>query len=171
MSRRRKVPLKFKSPVWEQQPGEPDVWFQRFRIYALMPPATRSAEAVYNSMKEGPPRHKASGAWYRFILKFGWQERALAWDAERAKTIADTAEKNLEEFKNLTSEISVLVGKLLKQAVSSDEVESKKAEKRLAMILGTGKAYDSIMKGHSVHFGQKHEVKGDQFKTLTFNVE
>jgi hypothetical protein len=71
------------TPLWEQQPGEPDLWFYRFRKFLQMG-TTRTVMGAFNADLEerGKPKQpRPSGAWSRAADEFEWRARAAAFDA------------------------------------------------------------------------------------------
>lgn len=73
-------------PIWERQPGEPLIWYERFTRYRLMG-RNRSIDKVYaierdqKRPKETKKSHpRASGAWHNTAVRFEWTERVEAWD-------------------------------------------------------------------------------------------
>lgn len=80
---------KLRSPLWEQQPDEPDRWFLRFDSFRAMGLGVRSllgavrAEEVENGkekISKSPP-----GAWVNASRYWRWHERAGAWDKDQNK--------------------------------------------------------------------------------------
>lgn len=80
------------SQVWDQQPGEPHKWFQRFTTYRMMGYA-RTFEAVYKYERErlGFKNNRPSAFWFTIAAEWRWKERAQAWD----RYIAEQAEAEL----------------------------------------------------------------------------
>lgn len=81
--------IQLTDPVWELQPGEPNLWFSRFELFRLAGPR-RSLRSIYNGERvagrvggkapQSPVDH-APAAWDNAALKWRWRERAEAWDA------------------------------------------------------------------------------------------
>lgn len=70
--------------LWEQQPGEPNLWFDRFHAYLLMG-SGRSLLGAYNAEREkaGKSMMKAvPGAWNDAATRWDWQHRAWAFDSQ-----------------------------------------------------------------------------------------
>ncbi|GAB4474465.1 MAG: hypothetical protein OHK0037_35350 [Elainellaceae cyanobacterium] len=70
--------------LWEQQPGEPNLWFDRFHAYLLMG-SGRSLLGAYNAEREkaGKSMMKAvPGAWNDAATRWDWQHRAWAFDGQ-----------------------------------------------------------------------------------------
>lgn len=76
--------------IWDRQPDEPLLWYERFERYRLAGPG-RSLLAIYQAEKSGPGRgQKVAGAWNSAAEQWRWQQRAEAWDmAELAASQAD----------------------------------------------------------------------------------
>jgi len=81
--------------IWEQQPGEPTRWYDRFHRY-MLDGRRRAILQVYlaewrreKARKGAPPqaieamRQPATipGAWGQVVAAWAWRERAAAWDA------------------------------------------------------------------------------------------
>lgn len=80
--------------VWEQQPGEPNAWYDRFHEFLMMG-RTRNVQAVYVTearrarARKGAPVAEVSNwsprtlphSWGRQVAAWAWRERAAAWDA------------------------------------------------------------------------------------------
>lgn len=65
---------------WEQQPGEPDRWYQAFQTY-LMLGATRSIQRAYRVFHQKRKGEVvASGYWAEKAFLWGWEIRARYWD-------------------------------------------------------------------------------------------
>ncbi len=82
---------------WDQQPGEPDRWFQRFCRYLYMGPR-RSFLATYRTewrerVQSGvgcPSLNSIPNTWQMAVVRWQWPERAAAWDrAERERLHAE----------------------------------------------------------------------------------
>jgi hypothetical protein len=97
---------------WERLPGEPALWYERFRSYLFQGPP-RSLVAVYRGMLEEKganrrgkkPLHEVEtipGYWSIATRKFRWRERVTAFDAaeharqEREWAAARRAERETE---------------------------------------------------------------------------
>lgn len=152
---------------WHQMDGEPDVYYQMFRVYATMPVGERSVRAAgkANGSKNLNGRLRQNAA------KWKWTQRAAAWDAERLKEIADSAEKKMETVKNDAIEALGKCVKLVIKGAESDE-ELEKVKKRMAIILGPGKALDSVMGGLSKVMGGSIKLPSDgSVKRIIFDTE
>jgi len=77
--------------LYDRQPGEPLLWYQRFTRFRLMQPV-RSVASVYHEEQSQSShatsndvilRSKVPGAWYQLAERWHWEERAAAWDAEQ----------------------------------------------------------------------------------------
>lgn len=73
------------APEFEQLPGEPARWFDRFVRYALLPPEHRSVLAVYRTEVDqahnGTKRPaQVPGAWKAAIVTWRWKARAAEHD-------------------------------------------------------------------------------------------
>lgn len=68
---------------WEQQPGEPTLWFARLERFRLAGPG-RSLLKLYNEERERKGQKRADSpptAWRDAAKTWNWRERADAWDA------------------------------------------------------------------------------------------
>jgi hypothetical protein len=82
--------------AWEKQPGEPDLWFDRFTQYRLLGPR-RSMVKVYRmsrvrEQKEYKDVEGAPAYWNKHAKEWHWKERALAWDQHTLEEVAEQAE-------------------------------------------------------------------------------
>ena len=67
---------------WERQPGEGNLWYDRFTQYRLKG-SSRSLGAVYDDWRAEKGRKrtgKPATSWRRNWKKWRWEERAAAWD-------------------------------------------------------------------------------------------
>lgn len=74
---------------WEQLPGEPSEWYNRFHQF-LMLPGKRSLLAAYNAERCEKGRERASGCpdnWRSAFKQWRWAERAAAWDAHNNEVV------------------------------------------------------------------------------------
>ena len=90
---------------WEQQQGEPNMWYDRFFRFCLYGSSRTVSQCFRDTMAEQEatrkvpiharkPRTKPSGAWWRVARKYQWWERAAAWDAylrQRAQMVVEEA--------------------------------------------------------------------------------
>lgn len=110
--------------LWERQPGEPKHWYLRFLRYYLYRGLARSVRRAYVAfVKENYPgkaediivRGRSYGQWLKAAKRYGWRERAEAWDMYRNNELRrevleasrflmeharDAAETLVESFKN-----------------------------------------------------------------------
>ncbi len=93
---------------WQQQEGEPDVWYGRFVSYYLLAGPDRSLRAACRQWR----RHRAASvragsalpldsappeSWRRAQAHWHWQERAAAWDAyNRQQQFAEAERERIE---------------------------------------------------------------------------
>lgn len=86
---------------WEQQEGEPTVWFDRFTYYKLMGATKRTVQRAYREhlLKSGaaPQNKLPSHQWAEVAKEYHWKERAEAWDAEQQLLLAAAAEEEFSE--------------------------------------------------------------------------
>jgi hypothetical protein len=77
--------------LWEQRPGEPAKWFERFTRLRLMPASQRSYDAAYRAEladgeakvskgKQKSTSLRAGRHWYENAQKWEWETRLAAWD-------------------------------------------------------------------------------------------
>lgn len=90
---------------WEQQPGEPAIWYARFRLYRDLPQGERTLLKTYQNYKHAQQRanpgksvgkiqtHSAPNEWSFHAGLWKWIERAAAWDLH----INRSADKIIEE--------------------------------------------------------------------------
>jgi hypothetical protein len=75
--------------TWERLPNEPNRWYERLETYRLLG-ADRSVDAAYRTHtgKEG----RANRHWYAAAERWGWLQRAEAWDAAQREVIRQREE-------------------------------------------------------------------------------
>src|SRR5262249_7646641 len=70
---------------WDRRPDETEPAYVRFLIFLSLGPA-RTLDGAYQifheRLGEKPARAQASGQWSRDSRRFGWVQRARAWDLE-----------------------------------------------------------------------------------------
>jgi hypothetical protein len=86
---------------YDQQPGEPMLWFARFEAFRRLGPG-RSILAVYNAepgkARKGPA-DSAPGAWKQAAAEWRWSERAEAWDQAQLRTARGEESEALAEMR------------------------------------------------------------------------
>jgi len=84
--------------LWEPMDGETAKAFEAFDHYRRLPPGERSLQRAWEDYRQRPgnalQRSKKSagrpyGHFTRWMSKWRWRERALAWDAEQAEIERD----------------------------------------------------------------------------------
>jgi hypothetical protein len=75
--------------VWDQWPGEPELWYGRFEVYLALGP-TRSVSATARALAADPGRQKhwSDGRWSGIARQWFWRERAHAWDVHQRELLA-----------------------------------------------------------------------------------
>ena len=75
--------------VWDQWPGEPELWYGRFEVYLALGP-TRSVSAAERALAAAPgkQKHSLDGRWSRTAQQWYWRERAHAWDVHQRELLA-----------------------------------------------------------------------------------
>lgn len=68
------------SEVWERQPNEPLMWFDRFDRFRLQG-AGRNMEELWRNEAKRSPGARPSSSWYERSREWQWWQRAQAWDA------------------------------------------------------------------------------------------
>jgi hypothetical protein len=86
---------------WELQPGEPDLWYQRFHDHYLLAGPDRTVDEAYRRHRDrkaqaassdgAPPRHRgrAPGAWVKIAGRWDWAGRARAFDNDMRRRVRD----------------------------------------------------------------------------------
>ena len=83
---------------WEPMAGETAKAFEAFEYYRRLPPGERSLQRAWEDYwnRPGNALHRSKkragkpyGHWTRWMSKWRWQERALAWDAEQSEIERD----------------------------------------------------------------------------------
>ena len=115
----------FNSKPYDQLPGEPDRWYERFRQFCDLGPS-RSLNRCYSQFLEdrGDPASAAAhapGSWKRKAAEFDWTERAAAWDADRRQRSRQRLEETLNLFSEAAREaLDYLIGTMRGQVVEPD---------------------------------------------------
>lgn len=90
--------------AWERQPGETNLWFDRFVRFCLLG-VRRSLDQVYRDELAANGREKprtdgkarrAPGAWRQKAKAFDWLGRAEAWDKERRRRALESVQEALD---------------------------------------------------------------------------
>lgn len=87
---------------WDQQPGEPKLWFERFDVFRLLGPNRTVAKAYrkvrYNDIHmAGQGQKSGSNYWYEVADKWRWEARADAWDKMRREELEDREKAVFED--------------------------------------------------------------------------
>lgn len=92
---------------WEQQDGEPNIWYDRFFKYCQLG-SKRSLAAVYRkerrksiarkSAKKSVRNSGVPGAWQDAKTQWQWETRATAWDADQRVQLAAEYERRKAEI-------------------------------------------------------------------------
>jgi hypothetical protein len=75
---------------WERRPGEPNLWYDRFVTYLRMGPSRSLLGAVHLEEAQKSPKKSSfsvPGAWKDAVERWGWKERAEAYDEYRRKQV------------------------------------------------------------------------------------
>lgn len=102
---------------WQQQPGEPNLWFDRFFSYYRTLGATRSLEQAYQlwAKAEKVRREQAqrnqgltptairlakrpTASWYKASKAYNWESRAMAWDIDQRRQQLEAEEAARKEM-------------------------------------------------------------------------
>ena len=73
--------------IWEQIPGESNKAYAAFCAYRNADPYHRSIDVIYRQVTKA--RGRASGGWRTWSTRFNWQDRALAYDTYKDRSITD----------------------------------------------------------------------------------
>ena len=98
---------------WEQQPGEPNRWYDRFERFRLAG-ASRSLLGAVNSDRQQNGKRTTRSvpqAWAKAAQQWRWRERAEAWDvherrqarAAHAQQIEEMNRRHVQEARGLQS--------------------------------------------------------------------
>lgn len=115
---------------WNQQPGEPVRWFNRFdSFYRPLGPERTLEEAWRRCQVAEAKSSKAKrpgSYWYNASQRWNWKKRAQAWDmAQRQKRIAAEEQARAEMLKRHAQE-----GQVLQQA-GLDRLRQMRAEEKI----------------------------------------
>jgi hypothetical protein len=88
---------------YDQQPGETDLWFQRFRDFYLLVGSERHLDDAYRrhlaaggADPAAVRRRRAPGCWREAAKRYRWEERVRPWDRERRRERQQAHEAQLE---------------------------------------------------------------------------
>ena len=78
---------------WQQQPGEPPRWFGRFHLYRELG-AGRSIDWAWRrwidqAKRKANKNGRAPDSWHRAAKRWGWRERALAFDVDQVERVGE----------------------------------------------------------------------------------
>lgn len=115
-------------PIWDQQPGESALWYNRFLrylaikgsrklIYAYREEADETKGKVKRDYIQAPPQWKAASAYWR------WEERALGWDRKRLDTERDMEDDIKERV--MSQPLAQRYGRVQKLAALHDVLEAE----------------------------------------------
>lgn len=83
---------------WDQQPGEPALWYARFEEYRQIGPH-RTHRTAYRrcAQREGLVGKSPDKGWYAQARRWQWAERAAAWDeAQRERLRREDGERRFD---------------------------------------------------------------------------
>jgi len=115
------------SPIiqpWEQQPGEPQTWYDRFTFYYLPQGINRSIVAAYKMYRvdkattrgevlDSDAIDKASGSWNVNSQLYNWIERAKAHDAyTREQWLEQVNDMAIESHRQRVNVFQIALDKL-----------------------------------------------------------
>ena len=176
---------------WECQPGESAQAFDAFGYYLRLAPGERSLRQAWQDYWNRPgnalQRSRKSagrpyGHWTRWMSRWRWQERALAWDAEQAeierdqhldRELRERAQAHEEELRQRQLRLEEARGA---RAVGRrgllrilQEIESQKLEGMgLAQLIPhLGKFLEAVSEGQRLErleAGQPTEIAGGAYK-------
>lgn len=102
--------------LWERQPEEPALWFERFQDYLTLGPE-RTMMAVYRRGQQKAGKGSSPslpGAWARMTAAWQWPRRAEAHDAMLARrALIEYEAERIQERLNRRQTMKALRGKLL----------------------------------------------------------
>ena len=107
---------------YDQLPGEPDRWYERFRQYCDLGPSRVLNRCYRQTLGEtSDPNTNAPGSWKRKAREFDWLERAAAWDADRRQRNRERLEETLNLFHEAAQEaLQYLIGTMRGEVVEPD---------------------------------------------------
>lgn len=86
---------------WDQQEGEPALWYGRFVKYRMMG-KERSVIAIINQERQVAGKvaaRQTPGGWTMMSTKFRWAERAETWDLSQVKSTEQLFQEEAEKFR------------------------------------------------------------------------
>jgi len=124
--------------LWERQPGESAQAFEGFECYRRLPPAERSLQRAWEDHCNRPGqarerRGKGAGGphghWTRWMSRWRWKERALAWDEE---VTAFARDQELE--RELKSRLAAQEEELRQHQLMKEEAWAARAVSRRILL-------------------------------------
>lgn len=155
--------------AWRRQPGEPQLWFTRFKYYLDMG-KTRSINGVYEFLRDGPEKgrinqKKAPATFYEIPNRWNWKQRAAAYDdwnddqaAKAAKAASDAeiaAEKTARiDAQKLRRDIIAELMTTTRATIGLAEMENwdtNTARRRFPDLI---RFMEILLKAHRMEFGE-----------------
>lgn len=83
--------------LWDRLQNEPDRAYQAFESFLCLPSGERTILAAYRRYVGNPEAAKPSDTWSGWASRFGWRERALAYDDHLGSMRRQAYERGIEE--------------------------------------------------------------------------
>lgn len=130
------------APIWEQQDGEPGLWFDRFHRFLESGP-TRSMLSLYNAERvaedaTAQPAKTVPSSWREQADLWQWRHRAAVWDAaEQQRRREQYDQERAEDHEARVMALKALRGKLMQrlQALDAQEISPALLVNSLRMVV------------------------------------
>lgn len=174
--------IDLQEPVWEQQPGENDLWHARFLVYLGMG-VTRSIRGAYRvAYQKGIAKKgqtatnegtltpdelktlKVPDVWHINAKKHQWIARASAWEREQRRIAIEQEQKERAEMnKRHSSAARILQQAALAGLVDSDKKAKPITDPKIALTaLTQGVAIERQARGVPKEIIQIESLSDDQ---------
>jgi hypothetical protein len=138
-----------KRELWDKLDNEGPRAFNGFKVYKAMPPEDRALLKAYRIYTNNPDAKNMSRNWHTWARKYGWADRAKAYDAhiERLrrkgyeKAIQKEAEKNAHDTEKILYRTNELLTALYEKAMKRLEAEEFSESLRPAEVINIVKLH------------------------------
>jgi len=123
---------------WERQPGESAQALAAFECYRRLPPSERSLQRAWEehcrqpgqlAKRRGKEPGRPHGHWTRWMSRWHWRERALAWDAHVAELARDQ-----ELDRELQERLAAQEEELRQRRLMKEEAQAARAVGRRLLL-------------------------------------
>lgn len=148
--------------LWERQPKEPTLWYERFWTYVLLGP-TRNIRSSFRVQGRLEGRQsvddKMPGAsWFRAARNWRWEYRAALFDDNERKEFAkyEGQRRQQARIKRLDAIERVFAGTI--SAFNTLDLNSLTRDELLPRLDTIARILDMSLKHHRLEFGEATEI-------------